>query len=99
MWPVEGAPNIYNALILMIIIFSGLWIRLWKTRGIKCGIKGAGCPARLGGSWNSVGDLILILIKTTGYIVPGVVPGTQDGNCYSQPGRSYGLCITWYGTV
>jgi len=95
----EGVTNIYNTLILIAIFFIILWIRLWKTRGIKCGIKGAGCPVRQRGSWFAVGEMALITIKTKGYVDCGKVLTMQCGNCYPQPGRSYGLCITWYGTV
>jgi hypothetical protein len=62
----KGVTNIYNALILMSIIFSVLWTRLWKTTGIKCGIKAADCPVRQGGSWNAVGEVTLITIITIG---------------------------------
>jgi len=42
----EGVASIYNMLIMMVILFVELWISLWKTGRIKCGIKGADCPAR-----------------------------------------------------
>jgi hypothetical protein len=95
----DGAIDIYNVLILIIIFFAILWIKLWKTMGIKCGIKGAGCPVRQRRRWSVVGEITLIRIKTTGYVDCGVVPTTQCGNCHSQPGMSYSLCITWRGTV
>jgi hypothetical protein len=41
----RGESNIFNLLILKIILPDDLWITLWKTGGIKCGYRSAGCFA------------------------------------------------------
>ena len=72
-WPMEGEAGIYNILIITIIFFVSLWIRLWKTRRIKCGVRGAGCQTRQGGGRCAVDEMVLIIINTIAYVLFGVV--------------------------
>ena len=45
-WPMEGVACIYNMLIIIVMFFVSLWIRLWKTGRIKCGVRAADCQTR-----------------------------------------------------
>jgi len=84
----EGAANIYNVLILIVIIFFRPVDKAVENKVDKMwGQEGEVCPARQRWHWFAMGEMELNTIKTIVYVVYEPVLATRCGNGCSQPGR------------